>query len=239
MTSPTNISLHQGQAWSAVLGQGKLLRIEAGSDVPNVAALFYNALQPLDRYNMPDTLKGQHISKLSVGSCLHSDMGHLLASVVDSNVDWHDPLCGLTTAKSMTEKYGSQTFADVRNDFHHNGRDNMLIELAKHGLGKRDLVPNVNFFSKVFAGEDGVLHVVKDHAQQGSFVTLRMEIDCTVILSNTPHPMDDSPVCPGGSIKLTIVEGKPVEVLSDVCIQSRPENVRAWENTQNFLKFRS
>jgi urea carboxylase-associated protein 2 len=235
----TSIHLRRGQGWSATLGKGKTLRIEALSDTPNVAALFYNALQPLDRYNMPDTLKGQHISKLSVGSCLHSDMGHLLASVVDSNCEWHDPLCGLTTEKGIASKYGEKNFGACLNDFYRNGRSNVLLELAKHGLGKRDVVPNINLFSKVFAGEDGMLHYVENHAEKGSYVTLRMEMEVLVILSNTPHPMNTAEDYPSGPIDLIISDGEDVVPQSDVCIQSRPENVRAWENTQNFLNFRS
>jgi urea carboxylase-associated protein 2 len=215
------------------------LRISTKANTPNVSALFYRADQVLDRYNMPDTLKGQHISKLSVGSCLHSDMGHLLASLVDSNLDWHDPLCGLINKASTIEKFGKKTFADHHNHFHHNGRDNMLIELGKHGLGKKDIVPNVNFFSKVYAGEDGILHYVKDHANAPSYVTLRMEMDLLVILSNTPHPMAKSGEYPGGIVQLEVTSSKPVEVDTDVCLNSRPENMRAWENTKATLSFGS
>jgi hypothetical protein len=36
---------------------------------------FYNADDPTERYNMPDTLKAQHIARLTAGFVLYSDMG--------------------------------------------------------------------------------------------------------------------------------------------------------------------
>jgi uncharacterized protein len=230
--------LHNGQVWSAIVGVHKILRLEALSEHPNVSALFYNADQLLDRYNMPDTLKGQHISKLSVGNCLHSDMGRLLVSMVDSNCDWHDPICGLSTAKQTEEKYGRKTFAEVHNDYNHNGFDNMLVELGKHGLGLKDMVPNINLFSKVSVDDEGQLHYHQNHASLGSYVSLRMEMNVLVVLSNTPHPLAPSGTYPGGAMEVVVGNGLAPDPTADHCILSRPENLRAWENTRDYMLLR-
>jgi hypothetical protein len=51
-----------------------VLRLLAGGDDANVAALFFSREQPLERYNMADTLKAQHIAHLTTGCvCL---LGH-------------------------------------------------------------------------------------------------------------------------------------------------------------------
>lgn len=197
--------------------------------------LLYNASQPLDRYNMPDTLKGQHISKLQTGSCLHSDMGRLLASLVDSSLDWHDPLCGFTHPGETVEKFGKKTFGESLNDYYKNGWDNFLRELGKHGMGKKDLVPCVNLFSKVHADEEGKLIYTEDHGSIDDYVMLRMELKTIVILSNTPHPLHPPGDYPGGKITLEVFDEIPTDPESDVCIQSRPENLRAWENTRDLL----
>ena len=47
--------------WSKVLGRGKTLRIEDLEGGANVGMLIYNADERQERYNMPDTLKGQQI----------------------------------------------------------------------------------------------------------------------------------------------------------------------------------
>jgi uncharacterized protein YcgI (DUF1989 family) len=43
-----------------------------------VSALFYNADDPLERYNMADTLKAQFTAFLTAGRVLFSDMGRVL-----------------------------------------------------------------------------------------------------------------------------------------------------------------
>jgi uncharacterized protein YcgI (DUF1989 family) len=56
-----------GAHWSGVLRRGSLLRLTARGDDANVAALFYSREQPLERYNMADTLKAQHTAHLTTG----------------------------------------------------------------------------------------------------------------------------------------------------------------------------
>src|SRR3954471_19861805 len=139
-------TLRGGAMWSWTLKRGTSLRlidIEGGA---NVSALFFNADAPLERYNMPDTLKAQFIAYLTRGNVLFSDMGRILCSVVEDTCGWHDTLCGCTDAKSTERKYGPSSYQDKRNEWYRNGRDNFLVELGKHGLGKKDLSTNVNFF---------------------------------------------------------------------------------------------
>ena len=115
----------------------------------NAGALFYNIECPVERYNMPDTLKAQHIARLTQGYVLFSDMGRVLCSIVEDTCGWHDTITGHSDATMTREKYGEGSYQRLRNDFYRNTRDNFLVELGKHGLGKKDLTPNVNFFVKV------------------------------------------------------------------------------------------
>src|SRR5882757_3404028 len=123
--------IHGGAAWSHVLKRGTALRI---TDLPggaNVGAVFYNFECPAERYNMPDTLKAQHISRLTKGFVLYSDMGRVLCSVTEDTCGWHDPLSGHSNAALVRAKYGEKNYQEHRNDFHRNARDGFLIELAK------------------------------------------------------------------------------------------------------------
>ena len=97
-------TLHGAGMWSAVISRGKRLRLTDLDGGANVGMLLYNALERTERYNMPDTLKGQHIFYLRAPYCLHSDMGRLLASITADTVGWHDPVCGPSGAARVGAK---------------------------------------------------------------------------------------------------------------------------------------
>src|SRR4028119_379782 len=149
--------IQPGATWSHVLKRGTAVRIVDIMGGANVGAMFYNAELPVERYNMPDTLKAQHIARLTKDFVLYSDMGRVLCSVVSDSVGWHDPIGGLSNAAMVTAKYGLSSYQESRNDYHKNALDSFLVELGKFGLGARDLTANVNFFSKVQVGLDGMM----------------------------------------------------------------------------------
>jgi len=85
-------TIQPGAAWSHVLKRGTALRLVDLEGGANVGAIFYNFDCPVERYNMPDTLKAQHIARLTKGFVLYSDMGRILCSIVEDKVGWHDPI---------------------------------------------------------------------------------------------------------------------------------------------------
>ena len=227
--------LRGGSMWSGVLKRGTTLRLTDVEGGANVSALFYNADMPLERYNMPDTLKAQFTAFLTKGRILHSDMGRALCSITEDTCGWHDTLCGVIDARKTEEKFGPTSYQILRNDFHRNGKDNFLIELGKHGLGKRDLHANVNFFSKVMTDEDGNLHFVPGHSKPGVFVDLRAETNVLVVLSNTPHPMASVGKWNPPPVKIS-VRKTPLAASDDLCRNSRQENQRAFINTEALFR---
>jgi urea carboxylase-associated protein 2 len=227
-------SLRGGAMASLVLRRGLALRLTAEGAGANISALFYNAAAPLERYNMPDTLKAQYTAHLSAGKTLHSDMGRVLCSITADSCGWHDTVCGVLDARRLAEKYGARGYQEARNEWRRNGRDNFLVELAKHGLGKRDLHANVNFFSKVAVDEAGALRFVAGHAKAGDFVELRAEMNVLVVLSNTPHPLAPAGDWNPPAVTLA-VRAVPAPGPDDPCRVSRPENGRAFANTETFV----
>ncbi len=224
-------TLPGGAATSLILRRGLALRLTSGGNSANVSALLFNSDRPLERYNMPDTLKGQYTAFLTAGRALYSDMGRVLCSITEDSCGWHDTIGGVLDARRAAGKYGVLTYQQARNDFHRNGRDNFLIELAKHGLGKRDLHANVNFFSKVAVDEEGSLRFVEGHASAESFVELRAEMNTLVVLSNTPHPLAPAGAWNPPPVGLS-VRAVPPPDMDDACRTSRPENGRAFVNTE-------
>jgi uncharacterized protein len=223
--------------WSAVLGRGKTLRITTLEEGANVGLLLYNADLTVERYNMPDTLKGQHIFYVSHPYCLHSDMGRVLASMTSDSVGWHDTVCGGSDAALVAEKYGESGYQTARNEFHRSARDCFLIELAKWGLGTRDLVPNANLFSKVVADGAGRLAFVPGHAPAGSRVDLRFEMNTLVVLNTCQHPLDPDPAYHPRPVRIEVTSTPP-PAADDPCRSSCPENGRAFLNTEAYCALR-
>ncbi len=233
--SKTNLlweeTLPGGAHGSFVMKRGTALRLTDVEGGANLSALFYNQEEKLERYNMPDTLKAQHTAHLTTGFVLYSDMGRVLASVIGDSVGWHDTISGMSNAALVEKKYGKADYQQARNAMHRNARDSMLIELGKWGLGKRDIVPNVNFFSKVSSDESGGLHFAANHTKAGAFVELRFEMNVLVVLSATQHPLDPNPDYAPKPVLLQAWRcGTPDE--SDHCRNFRPENARGFHNTE-------
>ncbi len=222
--------------WSKVIGRGKTLRLTDIEGGANVSTLFYNALEKQERYNMPDTLKGQHIFFLTSPFCIHSDMGRLFASITQDTFGWHDTVCGVNNAAQVEKKYGVKTYQEAHNHAYKDGRSCFMIELAKWGLGERDLVPNINFFSKVTAASDGQLTFDTSY-KAGAFIDLRFELDTLIVLNTCQHPLDPNPEYAPKPIQLSVFESDPVEQ-DDPCLLSRSENKRAWENTVQYNQLR-
>jgi urea carboxylase-associated protein 2 len=226
--------LRGGQMWSRVIKRGQVLRITDTEGGATPAGLFYNAEQPLERYNMPDTLKAQHIARLTEGFVLFSDMGRVLLSVIEDSSGWHDTITGHMTAAGSFKKYGAGDYQALGNRFRRNSRDNFLIELGKHGLGEKDIGPNLNFFVKVTVDEAGAL-CWRTEPNPGAHIDLRAEMDVLCVLSNTPHPMDPSPTYAPKAVTLTVWASDPVAA-DDVCRSKRPENARGFTLTESYAK---
>ncbi len=229
--------LHGAGMWSGVISRGKRLRLTDVDGGSNVGMLLYNANERTERYNMPDTLKGQHIFYLRAPYCLHSDMGRLLASITNDSVSWHDTVCGHSDAALVIKKYGANNYQNSRNEWNRNAHDCFLIELAKWGLGKKDLTPNLNWFSKVIADDQGKLSFVPENSRPNDSIELRFEMDTLVVLNTCQHPLDPDPIYQHRHVKMEIFAGDP-PAIDDPSLAVRPENLRAWENNEVYHTLR-
>ena len=128
-----------GATWSHVLKRGTALRLTDIEGGANAGALFYNFECPVERYNMADTLKAQHVARLTSGLVLYSDMGRVLCSVTGDTTGWHDPIGGCSNSAMVRAKYGEGRYQECRNAYYKNALDSFLVELGKWGLGPRDL----------------------------------------------------------------------------------------------------
>ena len=223
-----------GTHWSGMIRRGTVLRFTDVEGGANCAVIFYNPEDKLERYNMPDTLKAQHTALLSRGHCLYSDMGRIFASIVEDTVGWHDSFCGVSDAEMVRARYGESHYQQAQNAMLRNGRDSLLIELGKYGLGPRDLGPTVNLFSKVVADAEGKLSYVDGNSQSGDSVDLRFEMNTLLCLSTAPHPLNHAAKYSAKPVKLTAYVADPVGA-DDYCRNFRPENQRGFINTERYV----
>ena len=180
-------------SWSRICRRATALTLTDVEGGANVALLLYRASDPLERYCMPVTLHGQDVIRITGGVGPFSVLGRVLASVTADDCGWHDTITGHATAAHVAARWGALDYQEARNDRRRSARDGLLTELAKHGLGRRDLVANVNLFTKVAVGDDGALAFVAGNSPAGASVTLRFELDCLVVLCSAPHPLDPEP----------------------------------------------
>ncbi len=222
-----------GTHWSGLIRRGTALRLSDVEGGGNCSLVFFNPEDKLERYSMPDTLKAQHTGMLTRGHCLYSDMGRIFCSIVGDSLGWHDALCGVSDAALVRAKYGESHYQEARNAMVRSGRDSLLVELGKYGLGKRDLGPTVNLFSKVAADGEGRLVFHAGHSPAGSAVDLRFEMNTLVALATAPHPLDPSPRYAPKPILITAwrADAAPPD---DYCRNFRPENRRGFINTERY-----
>ncbi|HEY8099998.1 MAG TPA: urea amidolyase associated protein UAAP1 [Burkholderiaceae bacterium] len=220
-----------GGHWSYRVKRGTTLRFVDLEGGANVSVLLYRADERHERLNIPDTLKAQHTAHLTTGNVLYSDMGRILAAISKDTVCWHDPLCGLSDAANIQRKYGDRRYQEHRNAMHRNGKDSLLIEIGKWGLSIRDLVPNVNLFSKVIVDDDGMFQFVSNHSKKNDHVELRFEMETLVAISTAPHPLDPSATYSPKKVGIVAWDSGPASV-NDPCRLSCPENQRGYFNTE-------
>jgi urea carboxylase-associated protein 2 len=226
--------LPSGSMWSMRIPRRRLVRLTALDPDANLSALFYNATEPLDRLNIPDTLKALHTANLTRGHILMTDMGNALVSIVADSLGWHDPLGGHITAAMVAAKFGEHKYQQYRNDFYRNAHDNFLIELTKHGLGLADIVANVNFFSKVVVDDEGRMQFVPNHCPAGARIGLRTEMDVLFVLANCPHPLAPAGDYPRARVEIEIFPCDRPDS-DDFCRNFRPECGRTLALTERLF----
>ncbi len=172
-----------GEPWLHALQRGQTLRIIDLEGNQAVDTIFYNADDTAERYSMTDTMQAQGGIYLSTGTVLMSNRAKPLLTIVADTCGRHDTLGGACAAESNTVRYAAQK------KFMHSCRDNYLLALAHAdiGMGKRDIVPNINFFMNVPVTAEGGLTFEDGVSAPGKYVELRADANVLVLVSNCPQ----------------------------------------------------
>ncbi|MEV1203804.1 DUF1989 domain-containing protein, partial [Microbispora rosea] len=124
------------------LARGTELRLTDLAGDACAHLLLYVEGRPWERLNVADTVKVLWNAYLGEGHLLLSDQGRVLASVVADTSGRHDTVCGTSTLRRNTERYGDGSPHGPAPA----GRELFTLAAAKHGLGRRDLPPSISFF---------------------------------------------------------------------------------------------
>ena len=171
-----------GEGWAEVVRRGQILRIVDQAGKQGVDFLCYHAAQPEERYHAANTMKKARTILLTTGHVLYSDVARPMFTIVADTCGRHDTIGGCCSAPSNLMMYGVKDVPGCRETF--------LRLLGRYGLGRRDIVANVNFFSNVPVGPDGKLAdtvFVDGLSKAGDLVDLRAEMDALTLISNCPQ----------------------------------------------------
>jgi urea carboxylase-associated protein 2 len=216
---------------SRQIARGTRLRLTdlAGDASPSL--LLFNAERPVERLNIADTLKVQWNGYLGHGRLLLSDMGRVLASLVEDTAGTHDAFCGASNQASNARKYGD----GFNHGAHPNARERFSLGVAKFGLGRKDIHPCLNLFKEVRIAQGGDTVIDVGPYPPDRFVTLRAEMDLIVVLANCPHVLDPRPDYSVTSLRATAWRG-PVTPDADPVRNATPEGLRAFLNVEDYYR---
>lgn len=223
-------TLPGGAYWHGVIKRGNTLRITDLEGSQGVSLICYNADNPIERLNVADTAKIQFNAFLKQGMVIYSDMGRVLFSITSDTSGQHDLICGCSNAASNRAKYGEGPYNKYGESDYNNSRNNFLKALGKRGLTRKDLMPNINLFSRVAVHPNGDLEHCPGHEKPGSFIDLRAEMNVLAIASNCPHVLHPSTVYKPKPIQLTVWQS-PSPAPDDLCRTANEEVIRGFINT--------
>jgi uncharacterized protein len=167
--------------WSCILERGQTLRIIDSEGQQAVDALLYAADDLTERYSAQDTLRTQGSAYVQLGTSLISNRDRVMARITADSCGQHDTSAGCCSCESNAVRFGEAT------KYQHACRENFILELSKYGLGKRDIVANLNFFMNVPIDPSGNFTVVDGISAPGNYVDITADMDLVFVISNCPQ----------------------------------------------------
>ncbi len=172
-----------GEPWIHEIRKRQHFRIVDLQGNQAVDTLFYNAHDYSDRYSAQDTIQRQRNIYLTTGTKLMSTGGTVLLTIVADTCGRHDTLGGACANESNMVRYALET------RHMHACRSSFLKAVTEwdHGMTKRDITSNINFFMNVPVTPEGKLTFEDGISDPGKYVEMRAETDVLAMISNCPQ----------------------------------------------------
>jgi urea carboxylase-associated protein 1 len=168
--------------WSARVAEGDVLRLIDLEGQQAIDFLCFNAADPAERYHAANTIKVPGNIFLGQGSVLRSSLARPMMTIVEDSCGAHDTIFGCCSFEIDEVRYGRTNAECCQRNFER--------ELARHGIGREQVVANVNFFMSVPVGPDGAAMITDSRSKPGDHVDLRAEMDVLAVLSNCPEALN-------------------------------------------------
>ncbi len=181
-TTIVDESISSGKPWTRIIKKGESLRIIDVYGHQGVDFLCYNAHAFEERYHAPNTLKAAGTLRLTKGHILYSVVARPIFCITEDTCGIHDTIGGCCSAPSNEMLYGVADCPGCR--------ENFLAVLGEFGLGRKDIVPNINFFCNVPVHDEALLAdatFVESRSEPGSYIELLAEMDALAVISNCPQ----------------------------------------------------
>lgn len=176
-----DVEIPATKPWSGIVRKNQILRIVDTHGQQAVDTLFYRADDFGERYSAQDTLRAQGSAYIVAGTPLISNEGRVMLDVIADSCGGHDTSAGACSCESNTVRFGHHT------KYMHACRENFIVEVTKHGMSKRDIVPNINFFMNVPIEPSGELAIADGISRPGDYVDLVARMDVLCVISNCPQ----------------------------------------------------
>lgn len=180
-----------GAPYSVELKKGQVLRLIDLEGQQGVDFLCFNKENNEERYNIAHSIKKAATLNLTKGHILYSDAARPMVSIIEDTCGHNDTIAGCCTEQTNWLFYG-------KNESETSCRANFLSVMKPYGLGRRDLVANINFFCIVpVAADMSIPELTFDEApsKAGDFIDLKAEMDLICFISNCPQMNNP---CSGG-----------------------------------------
>ncbi|MCX5479759.1 DUF1989 domain-containing protein [Kaistia geumhonensis] len=176
-----DFTIPANQPWTGIVRRGQVLRIIDVEGQQAVDTLFYSLADTSERYSAQDTILEQGAPYVTTGTRLMSNIGNVLATVVADTCGRHDTSAGACSCEANIVRFGHHT------KYMHACRENFIVAMSRHGMTKRDIVPNINFFMNVPIEPDGKLAIVDGVSRPGDHVDILAAMDLISAISNCPQ----------------------------------------------------
>lgn len=170
-----------GEPWIYEVKRGQTFRIVDLEGNQAADTLFYNAHDFADRYSAQDTIRTQGSIYLTTGTQLISTRGNVLLTITADTCGRHDTLGGACAMESNMVRYA------LEKRFMHACRNSFIRAVYSHGMSKRDITANINFFMNVPVTPAGKLTFEDGVSDAGKYVEMRAEMDVLAVISNCPQ----------------------------------------------------
>lgn len=172
-----------GDPFVLEIAQGQTVRIVDLDGNQAVDTIFYNALDYSDRYSAQDTIREQGSIYLTAGTKLISTNGNILLTITADTCGRHDTLGGACATESNMVRYS------LDKGYMHACRNSFMkgLQAWNHGMDKRDITSNINFFMNVPVTAEGKLTFEDGVSDAGKYVEVQAKMDVLMVISNCPQ----------------------------------------------------